>query len=209
MNPESLFTDPLDALLADALIQEKCRAPKKAKSLPTKDDRSLTPKLRLTAGFYDPDNWETVRTIALIHSPSNTLLGNFNELIYRPNPKTRRLVRVESPTATEGTETVTGDWWLQQEVERHQDPKRWVESRSAVIGITLTECSLHCSAAEVVVRLEYGYIARVELAADTRFTCPARNTFLIIPAGIDVQECMSLDSRLALKSEMGIGESND
>lgn len=202
---ESLFTDPLDALLYEAL-REQAQRTHRVKASPNKEDKPLVPKVKLTAGFYESSNWEKVRTISLIHQPTETLLGNFNEFQYIHNRKTRKLLRVEEPTATDGTEFVTGDWWLQQEMERHLDPQRWVESRSAVIGISLTECGLHCDAAEVIVRLEHGYIARVELAADTRFTCPARNTFLSIPKGIDVQECMSLDSRLALKSELHVGE---
>ena len=200
-----LFIDPLDQLLNEAL-REQSKKSIRMKASPSKEDKPLLPELKLTSGFYDQSNWKQVRTISLIHQPSATLLGNFNEFQYVHNIKTRRLVRVNEPTSTDGTEFVTGDWWLQQETERHQDPTKWIESRSAVIGITLTECGLHCDAAEVVVRLEYGYIARVELATDTRFTSPARNTFLIIPKGIDVQECMSLDSRLALKSELHIGE---
>jgi hypothetical protein len=204
-DPESLFTDPLDGLLADALKQQSSRQTR-VKATPSKDDKPLVKPAKLTPGFYSPENWERSRTISLIHQPTNTLLGNFHELHYKPWPATRKLVRVEGPVPTEGTEFVTGDWWLQQEVERHQDPQRWVETRAAILGITLAECGLHCDAAEVRVRLEHGYVARVELAQDTRFTCPERNTFLILHAGLDVQGCMSLDSRLALKAELAIGE---
>lgn len=205
---ETLFKDPLDLFLEDALKQQAARQASRqtrVKGSPDKDDKPLI-KTKLTPGFYDEANWEVARIISLIHRSTQTLLGNFRELQYKHNPKTRRLVRVSEPVATDGIEHVDGDWWLQQETERHQDPSKWVETREAILGITLTECGLHCAEARVRVRLEYGYIARVELIGDTKFTCPERNTFLILPSGLDVQECMSLDSKLALKSDLGIGQ---
>lgn len=200
---DSVFTDPLDQLLEQATREQSSRT---VRSTPSKEDKPLIPKARLTPGFYASENWDLTRTISLIHQPTNTLLGNFNEYAYIPNRKTRRLMRVESPVATDGTEFVTGEWWLQIEAQRRAEVKSWIESRSTVIGITLAECGLHCDAAEVIVRLEHGWIARVELAADTRFTCSARNSFLILHAGLDVLEAMSFDCKIALKSELHIGE---
>lgn len=202
---QELFIDPLDALLETA-VREQSRKSTRVLATPSKDDKPLVPVNKLTGGFYLPVNWKLTRTISLIHQPSNTLLGNFNEFTYIPNPKTRKLTRVEAPVATDGTEFVTGEWWLQMEAQHHAEQKSWIESRSTIIGISLHECGLHCDAAEVIVRLEHGYIARVELSHDTRFTCAARNSFLILHAGLDVLEAMSFDCKIALKSELHIGE---
>lgn len=201
---QELFVDPLDTLLQDAMREASKRTVRASPSRDSKAEIATRPKL--TSGFYSPENWDRVCTISLIHQPTNTLLGNFDEFRYIPNRKTKRLVRVEGPRETDGVEYVTGDWWLQQETERHADPKSWIESRATVIGISLTECSLHCDAAEVLVRLEHGWIARVELSRETRFTCPARNSFLLLPAGLDVLEVMSFDSKMILKEEMKLGE---
>lgn len=204
-SPESLFTDPLDELMSDALRQSARRT---VKPLPSRDSKAeARDRTKLTSGFYLPENWEARRSVSLIHRESNTLLGNFTEYVYIPNPRTTKLVRVDTPTATEGTEYVSGDWWLRQDAERAASIKQWIESKDAVIGITLVECGLHCDAAEVTVRLEHGWIARVELKAPTRFTCAQRHTFLILQEGLDVLAAMSLDSKLALKSELAIGES--
>lgn len=208
-----LFEDPLEQLLNEAVKEQKART-HTVKAIPSKDSRAeIAARPKLKEGFYLPDNWTHTRTISLIHQPTLTLLGNFKEFYYTGDrvlnlhqliPK--RLVRVEEPVATDGMEFVTGDWWLQQEQERRADPKSWIETRAAIIDIALIECGLYCDAAEVLIRLEHGWIARVELAADTRFTCAARNSFLIMPAGIDVMEVMTLESRIALKEEMKIGE---
>lgn len=203
---ELAFVDPLDAMLNDAVREQAKRT---VRALPSKEDKPLVPKAKLTSGFYLAQNWETRRVISLIHRETNTLLGNFTEQVYLPNPRTKRFTRVDSPMPTDGTDYVSGDWWLRQETERHTDPKSWIESRDAIIGITLAECGLHCDMAEVTVRLEHGWIARVELRGETRFTCAQRNTFLILHAGLDVLEGMSLDSKLALKSELHIGEEEE
>lgn len=199
----SVFVDPLDQLLEQATREQSRRT---VRATPSREDKPLIPKAHLTPGFYSVENWEKTRTISLIHQPTNTLLGNFNEFHLLANSKTRKLLRVEEPTATDGTEFVTGDWWLQIEAQRHAEQKSWIESRSCIIGITLAECGLHCDAAEVIVRLEHGWIARVELAHETRFTCASRNSFLILHAGLDVLEAMSFDCKIALKSELHIGE---
>lgn len=189
--------DPLESLLLDALTQAKCRKTKAGEPAPPK-------RPVLDSGVHNPDNWKRTRTISLIHTPSNTLLGNFVEWVYPRLPGTRKLVRVDAPTETEGLEHVTGDWWLTEPAERFAAPERWVEARECRIGISLTECGLHSPDAHVAVRLEHGYIARVELAEETRFTAPARDTFLILPCGLDVLGCMGFDSKLALKAEIGL-----
>lgn len=199
-----LFVDPLDSLLDEAMREAAKRT---VRPLPSKDSKAeIAARPKLIQGFYLPENWQHTRTVSLIHTPTNTLLGNFHEFHYRGHKVTRKLVRVEGPCDTDGIERVEGEWWLQQETERHANPQSWIESRKAIIGISLAECGLHCPAAEVLVRLEHGWIARVELASDTRFTCPARDTFLILNAGLDVLEAMSFDSKIALKSEMHVGE---
>lgn len=192
--------DPLDALLADAQREAARRRVKPAPS--EKPKHPILP-----SGFSDPTNWKRTRTVALIHQPSQTLLGNFHEFLYdQRGVHARKLVRVNEPTDTDGMELVSGDWWLNAEAERHADPQRWIETRDVTIGMTLAECGLHAPAVAVHVRLEFGGIARVELAEDTRFFCVKRDTFLIVAAGVDVLQAMSFDSKLALRAELRLGE---
>lgn len=189
--------DPLDALLNEALAEARKRPVRNA---------APKPAPKLNEALNNPDNWTHTRTISLIHAAPDgtTLLGNFREFVYAHLKGTRKLVRVEGPTETDGMEFVEGDWWLTQQTQRFAEPQSWIETREAICGITLTECGLHSPDAAVRVRLEFGGIARVELARETRFTSLARDTFLILPTGCDVLCAMSFDSKLALRAEIGL-----
>lgn len=194
--------DPLDALLADA---QREAARRKVTVKPAPSEKPKHPALE--RGFDKPENWKHTRTVALIHQPSQTLLGNFHEYLYDlRGVQARKLVRVTEPCATEGAEMVSGEWWLNAEAERHTEPKRWIETRDAVIGVTLAECGLHAPDVAVRVRIEFGGIARVELAQDTRFFCVQRDTFLIVAGGVDVLQAMSFDSKIALRADLRLGE---
>ncbi len=208
-SPQELFEDPLDALLKDAMVQAACRAPHKdrrVKGLPEKESKAeLNARLKISQTLANPENWEHTRTVALIHLESNTLLGNFKEWTYKYPGKQgapRKLVRVTEPTATDGTEYVSGDWWLSPEAAERSEPQRWTEERLLCIGVTLKELDLHCPQVEVKVHLYFGGIARVELIRPARFTCPSRSTFLILQAGLDILEGMTLDSKLDLRAQL-------
>jgi hypothetical protein len=192
------MTDSLDALLNEALAEAgKRRVRNAAQPKPTP---------RLNVGMENPENWTQTRTVSLIHRGpgGQTLLGNFNEFTYNYIRGTRKLCRVEGPTETDGMEFVEGDWWLTGETQKFAEPAQWVETREAECGITLAECGLHSPDARVRVRLEFNGIARVELARETRFTSLARDTFLILPVGVDLLCAMSFDSKLALRAEIGL-----
>lgn len=160
---------------------------------------------KLPPGYADITKWKAGVAITLIHkSPDGglTFLGNFREFTYPGMKDALRLVRVEEPVATEGTKEVTGEWWLTPHGQEAVKPQAWVEEREIVLGVTLTECGLHCPEALCKVRLMYGGIARVELMEATRFGCPARNSFIILPKGLDILGGMGLDSKLAMKAEL-------
>lgn len=195
------MSDSLHALLARALTKQ---AQTKVKASPTRG--KATPEVHGTATFQNPENWNRTRSIALLHAAGEqlTLLGNFHEYFHATGA--RKLVRVTEPCAVDGTEYVTGDLWLRSEQAEAASPERWVEEREAMIGVTLRELQLHCPDAHVLVRLQFGGIARVELVGLTCFTCPNRDTFMYLPKGLDVLACMTLDSKLALRSELDMDE---
>lgn len=199
------MSDPfisLNALLARALTKQ---AQTKVKATPSKG--KAIAEVHGTWAFQDPARWTLARTIALIHSAPGdqlTLLGNFHEYLH--NTGARKLVRVAEPVAVEGSEYVTGSEWLHQDQEEAASPERWTEECEAIIGVTLKELMLHCPDAQVKVHLMFGGIARVELMELTRFTCPNRDTFMYLPKGLDVLGCMTLDSKLALRSELEMDE---
>lgn len=197
-----MTTDILQGMLNRALAKQYHATTKAA---PARGKSSADQKpIHGTRAFQDPERWKKVRTLALIHTAgeSQTLIGNFHEFLH-DSMTARKLVRVTEPCSTEGVEYVTGALWLDQEQEDHAAPEKWIETVERVIGITLKDLRLHCPDAFVTVRLEFGGIARVELNEVTRFTCPERDTFLFLPKGLDVLTCMTLDSKLALRSEVG------
>ena len=193
--------DPLDALLNSALAEQYH---KRTKGTPAKGKTPAGLKpIRPEKRFADPENWRRVRAVSLIHTETNTVIGTFEEFLHKTFPA-RKLIRVEGPSETDGTEWVSGPLWVRPETEEAAKAERWSETREAICGITIPEMGVHCPDAHVQVRLQFSGIARVELADATRFTCPARNTFLILPKGCDVLGVMSLDSKLVLRSELGL-----
>jgi hypothetical protein len=190
--------DPLDLLYQELTV---ARQAKKVKSSPHQHKRP-------DPGYFDPSTWHQVRVVTLIHKPSDTVLGNFRELHHPRLPGGRKLTRVEEPCATEALEYVTGELWLTLQAVKSAKPENWVTHQERVIAITLVECGLYCPDAEVRVRLQHGGIARVELMSDTRFGCPARDSFLIFPKGLDVLGVMDLDSKLDLYHELTEGDLN-
>lgn len=204
--------DPLDGLLQEALAEQFVRKDNtKQRAVHIKgsprDGRHDKP-LRADPRFANPENWNKGPAVALMHLESMTLLGNFQEFIHKSFTATK-LVRLTEPMACEETRWVRGEGWLTPEEEKHAEPERWVETREIRCGITLAQVGLHCPDAEVMVRLEFGGIARVELKELTRFTCPARDTFMLLPKGLDVIEAMSLDSKLVLRSELELDKEEE
>ena len=155
--------------------------------------------------YLDPANWTRVTGVALIHAESQTLLGNFIEWQHRTQPDVRKLVRTEEIVAVTRTESVSGDWWLG--VERRPEPKQSShEKRTVFVHLHLRDLGVHSPACEVIACLVYGGIARVELAIDTM--CAQEDgspeQLLMLPAGTNVLEVMTLDCKLALRKELGI-----
>lgn len=188
------MTDPLQALLAEAIKEAKKPAPE----VHTK---------RVSAKFSRDENWETTKTVALVHKPSMTLLGNFQEYLHK-NLDARKLVRVKLPAAASCIEYVTGDFYLS--TKRENAHSRTADHTKVVTcGITLSEMQLHCPNARVRVYFLYEEeqligISKIELLEKTRFNCEMRNTFLFLDSGLDVIEAMDRDSKIALKAELGI-----
>jgi len=193
--------DPLESLLNEALAEG---SRKRVLASPNKPERAEK-RLRADKRFANPDRWKPTKVVALMHLESMILLGNFQEFMH-DSLAARKLCRLEGPAVCDELEWVKGDQWLTPKQDERLVAERWSESREVVCGITLATVGLHCPAASVCVRLEFGGMACVVLLDATRFTCPSRNTFMLLPKGLDVIEAMSFDSKLALRSELGMDE---
>ena len=199
--------DPLEALLQEALAHSATvRQKRTVKALPSKEA-----KPKLPPSWQDPSTWIPLRTVALIHEEGNvrTLLGNFQEFVHPRLSGARQLRRVSEPLNCDGMEVVKGDWWLTPQQTNAKRPERWVETKEALIGVTLKELGLHCPEVLVRVRLLHGGIERVELVEATRFGCPARHTFLILPQDLDILCAMDLDSKISLRHALQEEEADE
>ncbi len=162
-------------------------------------------KASTQALFADPKNWTRKGGVALIHEETETLLGNFSEYVHNSVTGCRKLVREESLLSVSSTERVSGSWWLAR--ERRPEPRQeWHEQRPAIIHLHLDKLHVHSPICELVVHLSYGSIARVELALDTTFAAEDGHgeQLLYLPQGTNVLEVMALDSKLAVRKELGI-----
>ena len=195
--------DELDAIwsVARAHIQTE----RKAKAAATLRKTAEPEKQSTQILFLDPKNWARTRGVALIHEETETLLGNFSEYVHVSVANCRKLVREETPIAVSATERVAGSWWLGE--KRRPEPKQlWHEQRPCIVHLHLDKLFVHSPICELVVHLSYGSIARVELALDTQFAAEAGHgeQLLMLPAGTNVLEVMALDSKLAVRKELGI-----
>lgn len=106
--------DPLNALLREAMFQQRAKVQVKTVVLPT--TKSSDEALDL---YRNPLNWTQARIVSLIHrSPEGreVFLGVFTELVNN-RAKARRLIPSHvTPTSTLPRETVTGDYWLHPQV---------------------------------------------------------------------------------------------
>src|SRR3990167_2930736 len=162
-------------------------------------------KASTQALFLDAKNWTRTRGIALIHEETETLLGNFSEYVHNSVAGCRKLIREETPIAVSASERVAGSWWLGE--ARRPEPKQvWHEQRPCIIHLHLDKLFVHSPICELTVHLSYGGIARVELTLDTQFAAEEGHgeQLLFLPAGTNVLEVMSLDSKLAVRKELGI-----
>jgi hypothetical protein len=197
--------------LDDLLIRATARMqPKKERRKPTDtiDPKELAQaERRLRERFSNPENWERVRSVALVHDTTDTLLGNFTEYRHKLSSGVcRKFVRVSGPEPVDAIERIKGDNWHAEELHKPGKPdvpER--EVREAMIDIHLPELD-NVFAPQVIVdvHLHWGHIARVELVDETAFFSKDRRVHLYLPEGIDVLDGMSLDCRLNLRKWLGL-----
>ena len=202
-SPEILSLDELFAAARKSHHAEREREAKKHQRRAIKDVEvaPVTPQQL----FLDPENWERKRGVALIHKPSDTLLGNFSEYVHRSVANCRKLVREAAPISVSTTEYVSGDWWLGQ-TRVTTKPPMWRYAREAIIHLHLSELRLHAPAASVKAFLAYGGIERVELACDTMFAPEGETeaSLVFLPAGVDLLPVMSRDCKISLREVLAL-----
>lgn len=149
--------------------------------------------------WTNPDNWREGNFIALIHTETQTVLGTFRELLHVKVPDARRLIRT-APGPVNVCEYVSGDWWINGP---ELPPKRetWMTQSTHRIVLHLT-LGVFNPAALVVAVLDSGKLVRVELASVLIFAAGDRTEQLQLPAGTNILEIMTLESKQALWAEV-------
>lgn len=190
---EELFSGAMQQARAEKAAEAK--RPKRIKA----PDSALPPDEL----FSNPANWIKGGGVALVHTETQTLLGNFTEWTHKSVVGARKLVREGSPILISSTEYVEGDWWLGKELEVAPQ-EEWHTRKAAVIHLVLPQLGVYSPSCPVIVHLSYGGIARVELEAPTQFAqvegAPVQ--ILHLPAGVNVLPVMSQDCKIALKMEI-------
>lgn len=194
--------DILDSLWrsqrAAAFVEKKAKAARAIK------DTAQPDALATQVLFRNPENWTRTRGVALIHTETQTLLGNFSEYVHRTVPNCRKLLREQELITVSATEQVSGSWWLGG--ERKPEPQQvWHERREAVLHLHLDKLKVHSPGCAVIACLSYGGLARCELAADTTFAQEEgkQEQLLMLPAGTNILGEMSLDNKITLHTDLG------
>lgn len=202
----SFFNDPLDNLLSSAMREQ---ANRRVKSSPGKTKKELAEEIRQNfhSTFTNPENWEARQGIALIHKGENeelTFLGNFREMIHIRQKGVRKLVREEGPMTADRQEYVTGSWWLSQQIAHRISPSEEVEDREVILDVVLKGLDVRSERVSLTIRLLRGAFFRVELMEQTKFVNPESTAILFFPAGLDILEGMTFETKMALREKLEI-----
>lgn len=194
------YPTELDELFADALSAER-KHPQKV----MRNARAEAPKPIGTLEKYSlPEYWRAGKMLILIHEETSTALGIFQEYFHKTEVGARKLLRVEGPTVASKLEYVSGDGWLGfRRDELLCEPQRWTEERQLVLSdLFLHSFDVHSELVEVIVKLKFGGISRVELYSHTTFHSPAGTIALTLPAGTNIYEVMDLEAKVNLRKEL-------
>lgn len=187
--------DPLEDLYTDAMLHKK-QKPARSEDAGMRNALDAAAK-RMKELYTLPENWERRRGLALIDKSSQTLIGNFSEYVHRTIHGCRRLVREHQPIPIDGTEVMEG--YLGEELERRIRGQSWEAVHACTADLWMDELMVGAPGVELNVKTRLGAIVRVELVYATQFASPNGGQLLIIPAGTNVQEQLSTDSKSAVR----------
>lgn len=143
--------------------------------------------------YADPENWVRARGLALIDQATQRLLGNFWEWTHVSVISARRLVRATEPIPVDGVEE--GDFSLLPVAQLPSAPR--VETRRELVAdIILDAPKVRAAHVAVCVWLWDGWTARVTLTHARTFA--EGDELLLLPAGVDVLQVMSRESKRVL-----------
>ena len=191
--------DPLDVLWREVSAGDHKRK---------RPERDLTKAIdaasrRLHALYTNPENWERIRGVTLMHKDSQTLLGNFSEFRHRIDHKSTKLLRDTALVPVEAILEVEGTWWLEPLAREHiEAAAHWQTQRSVVVRCLLDRLGVFCPAAPLTLFLQFGGIMRVELSEPCMFASADGSIVMHLARGVNVYECMDHEGKVALRQEI-------
>lgn len=136
-------------------------------------------------------NFRPVQGVALVHSGSGRLLGNFTEYVHKTIPGARRLIRENPGLPVRSTEYVTGDWFGTEAPTATTTPPvhRRVELRAAV---QLPQLQAVAPSVHLRVHLDGQRVTAIELTQRTLFQLILeQSAFMYLPAGTEIMSELS------------------
>ena len=197
LEPENI----LDDLFDEAQLAQAARNPKHKRT----SDPSLRNALDATAKkmrelYTLPENWEAKRGIALIEKGTQTLVGNFREYVHRSVPHTRKLLREHAPISIDLTEVVDG--YLGENFEQKYRGISWEREVEATIDVWMDDLMVGAPKVKFNLKVRLGAIMRADLAADVQFANEPGTVLLQLPAGTNVLEQLSVDTKTHLRRQV-------
>lgn len=194
----------LDDLFTDAMLTLAAKNKKQPKSADPSMRHALDATTKKMKELYTlPENWQRTGGVAFIDKGTNTLVGNFSEYQHRTFPHTKKWLREHTPISIDRTEVVEG-YLGQQVMERLGAHQSWTEERSGTADMLFDEMQVEAPRIDFRAFIRLGALQRVELTSMTIFASVSGATLISLPAGTNVLEQLSTDSRAAVRKAVGL-----
>ena len=163
-----------------------------------------TPRRRQVEAPFDPSTaysneqfWTHTRDVAIIHSDTGSLMGNFAEWTHKTIPDCRKLVRDVTIFQVDAVEHIAGKWFHSEFDEPRI--KSSDEYQDITVLVTLTGLELSCTCSLRVWFFWEG-ISRADLLEEGNFS--GKNGLIQIPAGTNIFPALTKESKIAIKKEL-------
>lgn len=194
--------DDLEDLYNDAMLAQGAKNPKQKRVSDPAFRNALDAEAKRMRELYTlPENWERKRGVALIDADTQTLIGNFSEYLHKTIPGTRKLIREHQLISIDGQEVVRGYLGDEMQMRLHGT---WHDTRHGTADLWFDELMVGAPTVRFEARLRLGVFIRLDLMEATQFASASGAVLLQLPAGTNVLEALSHDSKAAVRKAVGL-----